>query len=112
MTEGHRVLLICRKRSEALRAKGFTYDQIADVLGLDLDDSPLLLHRYAHGLTAAQVVAAFNDLDPAGSASMRTARLYDLEGWPEGRRRPSPRVLDLLARIYQTTARRLVTDQT
>ncbi len=43
---------------------------------------------------------------------MRTARLYDLEGWPEGRRRPSPRVLDLLARIYQTTARRLVTDQT
>ncbi|MEV6986542.1 hypothetical protein AB0M95_35535 [Sphaerisporangium sp. NPDC051017] len=79
---------------------------------LDLDDSPLLLHRYAHGLTAAQVVAAFNDLDPAGSASMRTARLYDLEGWPQGRRRPSPRVLDLLARIYQTTARRLVTDET
>ncbi|MEV6987219.1 hypothetical protein AB0M95_38995 [Sphaerisporangium sp. NPDC051017] len=55
---------------------------------------------------------AFNELDPAGSASMRTARLYDLEGWPQGRRRPSPRVLDLLARIYQTTARRLVTDET
>jgi hypothetical protein len=112
MTEGHRVLLTCRRRGEALRAKGFTYEQIADVLALDLCDSPLLLHRYAHGLTAAQVVAAFNDLDPAGSASMRTARLYDLEGWPESRRRPSPRVLDLLARIYQTTARRLVTDQT
>ncbi|WP_248965910.1 hypothetical protein [Sphaerisporangium perillae] len=112
MTEGHRVLLTCRRRGEALRAKGFTYEQIADVLALDLCDSPLLLHRYAHGLTAAQVVAAFNDLDPAGTASMRTARLYDLEGWPESRRRPSPRVLDLLARIYQTTARRLVTDQT
>ncbi|MEV6987216.1 hypothetical protein AB0M95_38980 [Sphaerisporangium sp. NPDC051017] len=112
MTEGHRVLLACRRRSEALRGKGFTFEQIADVLALDLDDSPLLLHRYAHGLTAAQVVAAFNDLDPAGSASMRTARLYDLESWPQGRRRPSPRVLDLLARIYQTTARRLVTDET
>ncbi|MEU9890220.1 hypothetical protein [Sphaerisporangium sp. NPDC051011] len=112
MTEGHRVLLACRRRSEVLRGRGFTFEQIADVLALDLDDSPLLLHRYAHGLTAAQVVAAFNDLDPAGSASMRTARLYDLEGWPESRRRPSPRVLDLLAQIYQTTARRLVTDQT
>ncbi|MFC4590522.1 hypothetical protein ACFO8L_30810 [Sphaerisporangium corydalis] len=112
MTEGHRILVVCRRRGAALRAKGFTFEQIADVMSLDLDDSPLLLHRYAHGLTAAQVVAVFNDLDPAGTASMRTARLYDLEGWPQGRRRPSPRVLDLLARIYQTTARRLVTDTT
>ncbi|GGK77364.1 hypothetical protein Sme01_43150 [Sphaerisporangium melleum] len=111
MTEGHRVLLSCGERGRELRAKGFTYEQIADVLALDLHDSPLLLHRYAHGLTAAQVVAAFNDLDPAGTASMRTARLYDLEAWPQSRRRPSPRVLDLLARIYKTTARRLVTEQ-
>ncbi|MFC6087339.1 hypothetical protein [Sphaerisporangium aureirubrum] len=62
-------------------------------------------------MTATEVVAAFNDLDPAGTASMRTARLYDLESWPHPRRRPSPRVLDLLARIYHTTARRLVTDE-
>ncbi|MGW4643092.1 hypothetical protein ACWEN6_31550 [Sphaerisporangium sp. NPDC004334] len=112
MTGGHRVLLSCRRRGEELRARGFTYEQIADVLAVDLHAGPLLFHRYAHGLTAAQVVAAFNDLDPAGTASMRAARLYDLESWPRSRRRPSPRVLDLLARIYQTTARRLVTDET
>ncbi|MEU9830788.1 hypothetical protein AB0D67_04515 [Streptosporangium sp. NPDC048047] len=109
--EGYRTLLDCRRRSTALRARSFTYDQIADVLALDHDVSPLRLYRYAHGRTAADVVAAHNDLDPAGTAGLREARLYDYESWPATGRRPPARTLAILARLYQTTARHLVTEQ-
>ncbi|GAA2847075.1 hypothetical protein GCM10010517_03960 [Streptosporangium fragile] len=109
--EGYRVLLDCRRRGKALRARSFTFDQIADVLALDHDVSPLRLYRYAHGRTAADVVAAHNDLDPAGTASLREARLYDYESWPATGRRPPARTVAILARLYQTTARRLLTDE-
>ncbi|MEV8637284.1 hypothetical protein AB0395_37140 [Streptosporangium sp. NPDC051023] len=106
--EGYRILLDCRRRATALRARSFTFDQIADVLALDHAVSPLRLYRYAHGRTASDVVTAYNDLDPAGTASLREARLYDYEVWPNGGRRPSVRVLTIFARIYQTAARRLL----
>ncbi|MFG1750148.1 hypothetical protein [Streptosporangium sandarakinum] len=109
--EGYRTLLGCRRRSTALRARAFTYDQIADVLALDHDVSPLRLYRYAHGRTAADIVAAHNDLDPAGTACLREARLYDYESWPATGRRPPARTLAILARLYQTTARHLVTEK-
>ncbi|WP_432872521.1 hypothetical protein [Microbispora rosea] len=109
--EGYRVLLRARARSSELRAKGFTWDQIADVLALDNDVSPLRLYRLAHGRTAAEVVSLVNDLDPAGTASLREARLYDFEAWPDGGRRPPVRCLVTLARVYQTHAARLVTDE-
>ncbi|MFC6085528.1 hypothetical protein [Sphaerisporangium aureirubrum] len=108
--EGYRVLLGARRRGDMLRAKGFTYDQIADVLALDHDVSPLRLYRFAHGRTVSDVVNAFNDLDPAGAASLRDARLYDYELHPSAGRKPPVRALTTLARIYQTTARNLVTD--
>ncbi|GII80511.1 hypothetical protein Sru01_54930 [Sphaerisporangium rufum] len=107
--EGYRVLLAARRRSDVLRAKGFTYDQIAEVHALDHDVSPLRLYRFAHGRTVADVVNAFNDLDPAGTATLREARLYDYEIHPRpGGRRPPVRALTTLARIYQTHARSLV----
>ncbi|MET9066100.1 hypothetical protein [Streptosporangium sandarakinum] len=109
--EGYRILLDCRRRGTALRARSFSYGQIADVLALDHDVSPLRLYRYAHGRTAADVVAAHNDHDPAGTACLREARLYDYESWPATGRRPPARTLAILARLYQTTARRLVTKQ-
>ncbi|MGV9329201.1 hypothetical protein [Streptosporangium sandarakinum] len=109
--EGYRILLDCRRRSTALRAHAFSYGQIADVLALDHDVSPLRLYRYAHGRTAADVVAAHNDLDPAGTACLREARLYGYESWPATGRRPPARTLAILARLYQTTARRLVTEE-
>ncbi|GGP83786.1 hypothetical protein [Streptosporangium pseudovulgare] len=109
--EGYRILLDCRRHSTALRARAFTYDQIADVLALDHPVSPLRLYRYAHGRTAADIVAAHNDLDPAGTACLREARLYDYESWPATGRRPPARTLAILARLYQTTARRLVTER-
>ncbi|MEU4832715.1 hypothetical protein [Streptosporangium sp. NPDC023615] len=109
--EGYRILLGCRRRSEALRACSLTFDQIADVFALDHEVSPLRLYRYAHGRTASDVVAACNDLDPAGTACLRTARLYDYESWPRAGRRPGAGAVAILARVYRTTARRLVTGE-
>lgn len=109
--EGFRVLLDCRRRGDALRAKGFTHDQIADIFALWHNVSPLKVHRYAHGHTAADVTRMFNDLDPAGTASLREARLYEYETHPDGGKRPSARALTILARVYRTTARRLITDE-
>lgn len=108
--EGYRTLLRCRAWSERLRAKGFTWDQIADVLALSHQAGPLRLYRSAHGRTAADVVNEFNDLDPAGTASLREGRLFDFENWPARGRRPTRRVLVVLARVYQTAARNLVTE--
>ncbi|MFC4586809.1 hypothetical protein [Sphaerisporangium corydalis] len=109
--EGYRVLLDCRRRSATLRAKGFSHDQVADIFAAFYDVSPLRLHRLSYGRTAAEVVATFNDLDPAGTACLREGRLYDYETWPSRGKRPSARALTILAQIYRTTARRLVADQ-
>jgi hypothetical protein len=109
--EAKRTLRACTTRSQTLRDKGFTYTQIADVLALDHDASPLRLYRYAHGLTTPQVVDTFNELDPAGTATLRDTRLRDYEAWPATGRRPPAWILALLARIYHTNARNLVTDQ-
>ncbi|MEU0516321.1 hypothetical protein [Streptosporangium sp. NPDC006007] len=109
--EGYRALLDCRRRATTLRARSFTYDQIADVLALDHHVSPLRLYRYAHGRTASNVVAAHNDLDPAGTAGLREARLYDYEAWPTTGRRAPARTVAILACLYQTTARRLLPDE-
>lgn len=109
--EGYRILLGCRRRSEALRACRLTFDQIAGVFALDHQVSPLRLYRYAHGRTAGDVVAAYNDLDPAGTAALRAARFYDYEAWPQAGRRPGAGAIAIFARVYQTTARRLVTDE-
>ncbi|GAA3616907.1 hypothetical protein GCM10022419_122820 [Nonomuraea rosea] len=80
--EGNRVLLRARAWSKRLRSKGFTWDQVAEVLALTHTVSPLRLYRPAHGRTAADVVSVVNDADPAGTASLRESRLYDFEAWP------------------------------
>ena len=108
--EGYRTLRRCRSWSDAMRAKGFTWDQIAEVLALSHKVSPLRLYRLAHGRTATDVADEFNALDPAGTASLRESRLLDFERWPAGGRRSTRRVLTVLARIYQTAARNLVTE--
>lgn len=109
--EGYRVLLECRRRSEMLRASGFSYDQIAEVFAVFHEVGPLRRYRYAYGRTAAEAVALYNDLDPAGTAALREARLYDFEQWPERGKRPSARTVTIFAQVYRTTARKLVTDQ-
>ncbi len=111
MSEGYRILLRCRSWSDALRAKRFTWDQIAEVVALVEQAGPLRRYRLAHGRTSTDVVGAVNDLDPAGTATLRESRLFDFEAWPGGGRRPTTRVLVVLARIYQTRARNLVSEE-
>ncbi|MEU6715639.1 hypothetical protein ABZ897_29605 [Nonomuraea sp. NPDC046802] len=109
--EGYRGLLQARCWGKHLREKGFTWDQIADVLALTHQASPLRLYRLAHGRTAVDVVAMVNDADPAGTATLRESRLYEFEFWPGAGRRPPARLLTVLAKIYQTAARTLVYDE-
>ncbi|MFC4535566.1 hypothetical protein [Sphaerisporangium dianthi] len=109
--EGVHTLLECRRRSEALRAMGYTFDQIAEVFSVCHDVSPLRLYRYAYGLTAAEAAARYNDLDPAGTAALRESRLYEFEHWPQRGMRPTARTIALFAHVYSTAARRLVGDQ-
>ncbi|MEV7971050.1 hypothetical protein AB0O34_34410 [Sphaerisporangium sp. NPDC088356] len=109
--EGIHILLECRRRGEALRAMGYTHDQIADLFSVCHDVSPLRLYRYAYGLTAAEAAARYNDLDPAGTAALRESRLYEFEHWPQRGMRPTARTIALFAHVYRTTARRLVGDR-
>jgi hypothetical protein len=109
--EGILILLECRRRSEALRAKGYGFDQIADVFSVYHDVSWLRLYRYAYGLTAAEAVAQYNDMDPAGTAALRESRLYEFEYWPQRGIRPTARTIALFAQVYRTAARRLVSDE-
>ncbi|MEU9884171.1 hypothetical protein [Sphaerisporangium sp. NPDC051011] len=109
--EGNHILLECRRRSEALRAKGYGFDQIADMFSVYHDVSPLRLYRYAYGLTAAEAAARYNDADPAGTAALRESRLYEFEYWPQRGIRPTARTIALFAQVYRTSARRLVNDQ-
>ena len=105
----YQTLLECRRRGFLLRGHGFTVDQIAIVLSLDHDVTPLRLYRYAAGLTAAQVVAALRTSDPSEAGALRESRLYDYESWPQTGRRPPAHTLRLLARLYGTSPARLVT---
>ncbi|MFC4585459.1 hypothetical protein [Sphaerisporangium corydalis] len=109
--EGLHILLECRRRGEALRAMGYTFDEVADMFSVCHDVSPLRLYRYAYGLTAAEAAARYNDLDPAGTAALRESRLYEFEHWPQRGMRPIARTIALFAHVYRTTARRLVGDQ-
>ncbi|MEV6987271.1 hypothetical protein AB0M95_39265 [Sphaerisporangium sp. NPDC051017] len=74
--------------------------------------SPRVSMRWAHNLTQQQVADLWNELDP-GTATMTKSRIYQYERWPTATngRRPSVKSLSMLARIYQTTARRLLTDE-
>ncbi|GAA1772003.1 hypothetical protein [Nonomuraea bangladeshensis] len=106
---GYQTLLDCRRRSRYLRQHGFATDQIAIILGLDHPATPLRLHRYAAGLTAAETVDAFHRLAGTDGTELRESRLYDYETWPRSGRRPSAFTLCLLARIFGTRPVNLLT---
>lgn len=96
-------------RSHGLRERGLTWEQIADVWEIDYPNiNPRVAFRWAHDLTHQQVAERWNLLDP-GLPTMTKSRIYEFEAWPQRGRRPSPQTLRMLARIFQTTARRLLT---
>ncbi|MFG1878010.1 helix-turn-helix domain-containing protein [Sphaerisporangium sp. NPDC049003] len=97
-------------RAQELRTRGLTWEQITAVWESDHPGtSPRVAFRWAHNLTQQQVAEACNALNP-GEPTMTKSRISQFESWPAGGRRPSISNLNMLARIYQTTARRLLTE--
>lgn len=98
------------RRAHLLRERGHSWEQIADVWEADHPDiSPRVAFRWAHNLSHQEVAERWNMLE-AGEPTMTKARIYEFEAWPRKGRRPSTDSLEILARIYQTSARRLLTD--
>lgn len=96
-------------RTHQLRGRGHTWEQIADVWAGDYPQvGPRVAIRWAHNLTHQDVADQWNALDP-GDAPMSKSRIYEFEVWPNRGRRPSVASLRMLARIYQTSARYLLT---
>jgi hypothetical protein len=99
------------RRTHRLRERGLTWEQIADVWEKDyFDINPRIAFRWAHNMSHQEVAERWNSLD-VGEPTMTKSRIYEFEAWPhKGRRRPTSHNLNILARIYQTTARRLLAD--
>jgi hypothetical protein len=98
------------RRTHLLRERGLTWEQIADVWEADYPEiGPRVAFRWAHNLTHQDVAERWNVLDP-GEPTMTKSRIYEFEVWPQKGRRPSVRTLRMLARIFETTARRLLPD--
>ncbi|MEV0996872.1 hypothetical protein [Nonomuraea sp. NPDC050202] len=97
-------------RSHQLRMRGLTWEHIAAVWETDHPDmSPREAFRTAHDLSLQDVADRWNQLD-AGDAPMVRSRILEFERWPKRGRRPSVTGLHVLARIYQTHARSLLTN--
>lgn len=97
-------------RSQQLRARGLTWDQIAAVWETDCPEiGPRTALRWAHNLSHQEVADRWNALE-MGEPTMVKARVYQFEQWPVKGRRPSLSALHVLARIYQVHARRLLND--
>jgi formylglycine-generating enzyme required for sulfatase activity len=71
--------------------------------------SPRTAFRWAHNLSHQEVADRWNQIDP-GEPTLTKARIYEFEAWPNGGRRPSVSSLGMLARIFLTTGRRLLSD--
>lgn len=99
-----------RAEQEALRKEmresGLNIRLIAAEMSRRYGLRPRTAYRIAHGWTLAQAANDLNErapelgLDRQGHASMSAPRVHDYEKWPHGGRRPSVRVLTLMAYVY------------
>jgi hypothetical protein len=91
-----------------LRDRGLSHHEIAAEFGRRYGLRPRRAYRLALGWTLKEAVEHINThaanlgADPHGRAGLTSARLSDLETWPSGGRRPTPRMLSLLAAAYDT----------
>ncbi|MGH8905050.1 MAG: helix-turn-helix domain-containing protein [Egibacteraceae bacterium] len=103
---------IAKMDREALRrelaAKSYSAEDIALVMQARYGIRPRLAFRWAHGMTLEAVAAEWNQQDASGRAPMTNSRVSDYERWPDGGKRPTVYVLLKLAKIYGTTAGRLL----
>jgi hypothetical protein len=98
------------RRTNLLRSHGLTWAQMAAAWIADYPTiSPRTAFRWAHNLSHQEVADRWNRIDP-GEPTLTKARIYEFEAWPNGGRRPTVGGLSMLARIYHTTGRSLLTD--
>ncbi len=109
---------------EEMRAAGLSYAEIAGDFGRRYKLRPRAAWRVAYGWTLQQTADRINDLlreqglDETGKASMTSGHLCEYEQWPGpagpggGRRaqgrKPTPLLLSILARLYDTTVASLL----
>ncbi|EIV93870.1 helix-turn-helix transcriptional regulator [Frankia sp. QA3] len=98
-----------------MRAAGMSHDEIAVEFARRYRLRPRVAHRVARGLSQTQAAANLNvhaarlGMDSAGRAPMTGSKLSELENWPLPlRRRPTPRILALLAEVYDTSIHNLL----
>lgn len=102
-------------RTYQLRRRGYTWEQIADTWEADYPAiNPRIAFRWAHNLTHQDIAEIWNKYDP-GEPTMSKARIVQFENWPvrnasSNGRRPTIANLIMLARIFQVSARRLLSD--
>jgi hypothetical protein len=98
--------------SEALRAQGQTWTQIAQRIARDEHVNMRIALRLAHGLSQCAVAAQWNDRFPSreGTAGITDKVISYWESWPESGYEPSLKSLRRLAQIYQCSVGDLIDD--
>nr|MDT0664833.1 helix-turn-helix domain-containing protein [Micromonospora sp. DSM 115978] len=104
-----------RDLRERMLALGLGHDEVAAEFARRYQMRPRAAYRHAHGWTLNQAADRVNacavtvGLDEGGKASITASRLCEYEQWPASSgRKPTPRVLALLARTYGTQLHRLL----
>jgi hypothetical protein len=108
-----------RRLRERMRAEGLDYRQIAVEFSRAYNLRPRSAWREAYGWSlqdAADYINAYRGakgLDPDGLSGMTAPHLCEYEGWPgygdiPTGRRPSPYILSVLARIYDSQVSDLI----
>jgi hypothetical protein len=110
--EGHRVVRSARtyqQEAEQLRARGWTYRQIAVEWRSRYGFNTRVAYRLAHGMTQADVARRWNDEWPDLDAPKTAKQISYWEIWPRsGGRTPSMDTLNKLAYLYRCSAGELL----
>ncbi|MGH3708418.1 MAG: ATP-binding protein [Pseudonocardiaceae bacterium] len=101
-----------KRQRDQLRAtmleQGCTFEQIAAVFAKQWGFRPRQAWRHAYGWTQEHVADLYNQQLNNGQAPMNGKRIGDYENWPDSPVKPNPKVLHMLAKIYSTSAYKLV----
>lgn len=89
-------------------ANRHTYEEIAAELALRWGFRRRQAWRQAYGWTQEHVAALYNQQLDNGQAPMTGKRISDYENWPHSGKKPTPETLSVLAKIYATSASKLV----
>lgn len=92
-------------------AEGRTYEEIKAEFALRWGFRPRQAWRNAYGWTQDDVAARYNQLRDDDQASVTDKHISDWENWPYGGKKPIPKTLSVLAKIYDISPSKLV-DQT